>query len=87
MARYQVEQEVPWSEVLRALRWRVYMRMEGVEAILSSQAGVWEKESLCAAERHLRRSLHTYRALRAFLGYKGKTKMERRALELLDRGT
>ena len=59
----------------------------GVEDILSSQAGGWEKESLCAAERHLRRSLHTYRALRAFLGYKGKTKMERRALELLDRGT
>ncbi len=29
MARYQVEQEVPWSEVLRALRWRVHMRMEG----------------------------------------------------------
>ncbi len=85
MPNYRISSEVPWSEVLGILRRRVQMRMHNCQMFLSGEnAGQWEEQSFEIAKEQLRKSLHTYSALRAFLGYSSQTQVETEAQEFLE---
>ena len=78
MPRYRLKQPVDWKYILEEVRWGLELRLSRYER---ERALGWSLEQ---EREQLRVSCLCYHALRAFLGYGGITKLEQKALALLE---
>ena len=78
MPRYRLKQPVDWKYILAEVRWGLELRMTRYERDRAFGRPL-ERE-----REPLRESYLCYHALRAFLGYGGITKLDQKALTLLE---
>ena len=83
MPHYRTEKQVPWQAILRVLRWHLKMKMRDYRHSKCLQNGFSEKSAIEAAQNAVMESYQSYRALRDFLGYHIKTKLEQEAMEMI----
>lgn len=84
MQNYRIKKQVPWQDVLHVLRWHLKMRVRDYKRYCQFLQGELPDKNIAeAAQNAVMDSYRSYSALRSFLGYHVKTKLEREALEVM----